>query len=71
MAALHRCKEDKMNVVSVLKYTSQSWKGVTIETLLQASPNILENLPDCLVVDKKKHPEGECGMHGSGALNAE
>lgn len=38
---------------SILSYANQSWKEVSIEAMLQASPNILESLPDMLVFEKK------------------
>lgn len=53
MAALYCGRDEKMNILSITKYAAQNWKGVTIEALFEAPPNILEKLSDRLVIDKE------------------
>lgn len=54
MAAPCKGRDVNINILQVPKTTSQKWHGQTIESLIQAALDILENVPDRLIFDKGK-----------------
>lgn len=51
-------RDDTINTLDISKYAAQNWKVPTIETLVQATPGILEKFPDRIVIDKENIVRG-------------
>lgn len=54
MADLCRRVDEKINILQVSKIGAQKRCGKTIEALISATSDVLEDMPDCLIVDEEK-----------------
>lgn len=56
-ATLLQDRDDKVTILQINRIPDKHWCGQAVEALVQASPEVLENIPNRLLVDKGQSPK--------------